>query len=159
MGGRQGWDTSHTRAGWLARDGSHTHSTWLGVQACAAVAVAAAPAATSATAASGRWPPVRAARRRFQWLFVRVEVELRKIQAHRPELGTLVPAAPREAHVHGHSGEGGHAPDSGSEEEGEARRGASSGNTPTKERRKDRRGGSGPGRVVQLPVLDMNPRR
>ena len=32
-------------------------------------------------------------RRRFQWLFVRIEVELRKIQAHRPELGTLVPLA------------------------------------------------------------------
>lgn len=29
--------------------------------------------------------------RRFQWMFVRVEVELRKLQAARPELGTLVP--------------------------------------------------------------------
>lgn len=32
-------------------------------------------------------------RRRFQWLFVRIEVELRKIQAYRPELGVLVPPA------------------------------------------------------------------
>jgi hypothetical protein len=31
--------------------------------------------------------------RRFQWLFVRIEVELRKIQAVRPEVGQLVPAA------------------------------------------------------------------
>lgn len=30
--------------------------------------------------------------RRFQWLFVRIEVELRKIQAVRPEGGQLVPA-------------------------------------------------------------------
>jgi hypothetical protein len=30
--------------------------------------------------------------RRFQWMFVRVEVELRKLQAARPELGQLVPA-------------------------------------------------------------------
>lgn len=100
-----------------------------------------------------------APRRRFQWLFVRIEVELRKIQAHRPELGTLVPAAPREAHAHGHGGEGA---DSGSEEDGEARRvgggASSSGATPTKERRKERRG-PGPGRVVELPVVDLNPRR
>ncbi|GAB4823276.1 hypothetical protein N2152v2_010322 [Parachlorella kessleri] len=31
--------------------------------------------------------------RRFQWLFVRIEVELRKIQAYRPEVGILVPPA------------------------------------------------------------------
>ena len=31
--------------------------------------------------------------RRFQWVFVRVEVEMRKIQASHPELGTLVPGA------------------------------------------------------------------
>ena len=30
--------------------------------------------------------------RRFQWVFVRVEVELRKLQAAKPELGMLVPA-------------------------------------------------------------------
>ena len=30
--------------------------------------------------------------RRFQWIFVRIEVELRKIQAARPEIGQLVPA-------------------------------------------------------------------
>ncbi|KDD71451.1 hypothetical protein H632_c4997p0, partial [Helicosporidium sp. ATCC 50920] len=29
--------------------------------------------------------------RRFQWIFVRVEVELRKIQAARPDLGPLLP--------------------------------------------------------------------
>ena len=51
--------------------------------------------------------------RRFQWLFVRVEVELRKIQAHRPDLGVLVPQAGYT--THGHSSE---AADSGSEEEG-----------------------------------------
>lgn len=34
-----------------------------------------------------------ARRRRFQWLFVRIEVELRKIQAYRPEVGVLVPLA------------------------------------------------------------------
>ncbi|KAK9813520.1 hypothetical protein WJX73_004163 [Symbiochloris irregularis] len=32
--------------------------------------------------------------RRFQWMFVRVEVELRKIQAHKPEHGQLVPPPP-----------------------------------------------------------------
>lgn len=31
--------------------------------------------------------------RRFQWLFVRIEVELRKLQAYKPELGVLVPLA------------------------------------------------------------------
>jgi hypothetical protein len=36
--------------------------------------------------------------RRFQWVPVRVEVELRKLQHARPELGQLVPAAPPEAH-------------------------------------------------------------
>ncbi len=30
--------------------------------------------------------------RRFQWVPVRVEVEMRKLQAQRPELGQLVPA-------------------------------------------------------------------
>ena len=30
--------------------------------------------------------------RRFQWVPVRVEVELRKLQHQRPELGQLVPA-------------------------------------------------------------------
>jgi uncharacterized integral membrane protein len=33
--------------------------------------------------------------RRFQWIFVRIEVELRKIQIARPELGQLVPASSR----------------------------------------------------------------
>jgi len=32
--------------------------------------------------------------RRFQWIFVRIEVELRKLQTNRPELGQLIPAAP-----------------------------------------------------------------
>jgi len=30
--------------------------------------------------------------RRFQWLFVRIEVELRRLQGLKPELGVLVPA-------------------------------------------------------------------
>ena len=30
--------------------------------------------------------------RRFQWMFVRIEVELRKLQTAQPELGQLVPA-------------------------------------------------------------------
>jgi hypothetical protein len=34
------------------------------------------------------------AARRFQWMFVRVEVELRRLQAARPELGQLLPRAP-----------------------------------------------------------------
>ena len=38
--------------------------------------------------------------RRFQWLFVRIEVELRKIQAQRPELGVLVPLAGQALHPH-----------------------------------------------------------
>ena len=29
--------------------------------------------------------------RRFQWMFVRIEVELRKLQHNQPELGQLVP--------------------------------------------------------------------
>jgi len=29
--------------------------------------------------------------RRFQWIFIRVEVELRKLQRLHPELGVLVP--------------------------------------------------------------------
>ncbi|KAK9811761.1 hypothetical protein WJX72_009628 [[Myrmecia] bisecta] len=32
--------------------------------------------------------------RRFQWIFVRIEVELRKLQHQKPELGQLVPALP-----------------------------------------------------------------
>ena len=32
--------------------------------------------------------------RRFQWIFVRIEVELRKLQASKPETGQLVPALP-----------------------------------------------------------------
>lgn len=32
--------------------------------------------------------------RRFQWIFVRIEVELRKLQISRPELGQLIPAPP-----------------------------------------------------------------
>lgn len=32
--------------------------------------------------------------RRFQWLPVRVEVELRKLQDARPELGQLIPPPP-----------------------------------------------------------------
>ena len=32
--------------------------------------------------------------RRFQWIFVRIEVELRKLQVAKPELGQLVPAPP-----------------------------------------------------------------
>lgn len=41
--------------------------------------------------------------RRFQWIFVRVEVELRKIQAARPEVGQLVPV-PSAAALGGASG-------------------------------------------------------
>lgn len=37
--------------------------------------------------------------RRFQWMFVRVEVELRKLQHARPELGQLVPPLPPAAAV------------------------------------------------------------
>lgn len=33
----------------------------------------------------------RRLRRRFQWVPVRIEVELRKLQAQQPELGQLVP--------------------------------------------------------------------
>ena len=41
------------------------------------------------------WPCDTAqAFRRFQWVPVRVEVELRKLQHQRPELGQLVPAPP-----------------------------------------------------------------
>jgi hypothetical protein len=40
------------------------------------------------------------ARRRFQWLFVRIEVELRKIQAYRPEVGVLVPMAGQRLPLH-----------------------------------------------------------
>lgn len=32
--------------------------------------------------------------RRFQWMFVRIEVELRKLQVSKPEVGQLVPALP-----------------------------------------------------------------
>ena len=32
--------------------------------------------------------------RRFQWIFVRIEVELRKLQVSKPELGQLIPAPP-----------------------------------------------------------------
>ena len=32
--------------------------------------------------------------RRFQWIFARIEVELRKLQISRPELGQLIPAPP-----------------------------------------------------------------
>eukprot|EP00887_Chlorella_sp_A99_P006633 scaffold3.g6633.t1 len=42
--------------------------------------------------------------RRFQWVFVRIEVELRKIQAHRPELGVLVPPAGQPLHLHSSNG-------------------------------------------------------
>lgn len=35
--------------------------------------------------------------RRFQWSFVRIEVELRKLQHQRPELGKLVPPANKAA--------------------------------------------------------------
>lgn len=51
--------------------------------------------------------------RRFQWLFVRIEVELRKIQAYRPDLGVLVPTVGYAAHAHSSE-----AADSGSEDEG-----------------------------------------
>ena len=44
--------------------------------------------------------------RRFQWMFVRVEVELRRVQASRPELGQLVP-------VPAHGGGGGSGPVAG----------------------------------------------
>lgn len=53
--------------------------------------------------------------RRFQWLFVRIEVELRKIQAYRPDLGVLVPTVGYAAHAHSSE-----AADSGSEGEEEA---------------------------------------
>ena len=42
--------------------------------------------------------------RRFQWIFVRIEVELRKIQTARPEVGQLVPAAEGpQKHTNGHT--------------------------------------------------------
>lgn len=50
--------------------------------------------------------------RRFQWLFVRIEVELRKLQAHRPDLGVLVPTVGYAAHAHSSE-----AADSGSDDE------------------------------------------
>lgn len=51
--------------------------------------------------------------RRFQWLFVRIEVELRKLQGQRPELGVLVPPAGHAAGL----AHGGEAPDSGSDDD------------------------------------------
>lgn len=43
--------------------------------------------------------------RRAQWAFVRVEVELRKLQQQRPELGRLVPAvAPYHVVADGNAG-------------------------------------------------------
>ncbi|KAI3436190.1 hypothetical protein D9Q98_002245 [Chlorella vulgaris] len=50
--------------------------------------------------------------RRFQWLFVRIEVELRKIQGFRPDLGVLVPSVGYAAHAHSSE-----APDSDVEQE------------------------------------------
>lgn len=57
--------------------------------------------------------PCCSRRRRFQWLFVRIEVELRKLQGQRPELGVLVPPAGHAA-GHAHSSD---VPDSGSEDD------------------------------------------
>ena len=37
--------------------------------------------------------------RRFQWIFARVEVEMRKIQTSHPEMGQLVPGSGRRRHV------------------------------------------------------------
>ena len=51
--------------------------------------------------------PLPPARRRFQWLFVRIEVELRKLQAYRPELGVLVPLSGHPLPTAPHGGAGG----------------------------------------------------
>lgn len=56
--------------------------------------------------------PLEPACRRFQWLFVRIEVELRKIQGFRPDLGVLVPSVGYAAHAHSSE-----APDSDVEQE------------------------------------------
>lgn len=66
--------------------------------------------------------PLRVLCRRFQWLFVRIEVELRKIQAYRPDLGVLVPTVGYAAHAHSSE-----AADSGSEDEGAADGGSGGG--------------------------------
>ena len=99
--------------------------------------------------------------RRFQWLFVRIEVELRKIQAQRPEVGVLVPSAPHaypvhplDAAAHAHSGgssdRGG--ADSGSEEEGGGGLRQSGVAAP---RGRDKKVGAA---ARMLPLVDLNPR-
>ena len=84
-------------------------------------------------------PPCCPACRRFQWLFVRVEVELRKIQATRPDLGVLVPTVGYATHTHSSE-----EPDSGSEDEdgGAAGRGG---------------GGPGPGAKAAARLVPVVP--
>lgn len=100
-------------------------------------------------------------RRRFQWLFVRIEVELRKIQGQRPELGTLVPqAAPGDAggahplapHPHDDGG-------SGSEEEGMPLRGAAGHAAAAAAQRggKEKKGGGGSAAARMVGLVDLNP--
>ncbi len=92
---------------------------------------------------------------------MRIEVELRKIQAQRPEVGVLVPAAPHaypvhpmDAAAHAHSGgsdRGG--ADSGSEEEGGG--GAARHGGIAAPRGRDKKAGGG---ARMLPLVDLNPR-
>jgi hypothetical protein len=84
-------------------------------------------------------------------MFVRIEVELRKIQAGRPDLGVLVPPAGHaglllhhHAHGGGGTGGGGGAGDSGSEEEGTAA-GVAPGHTPSQRSLGKLQGGGGSG--------------
>lgn len=58
------------------------------------------PASQSFIQRSPHSSPSPHSSRRFQWVFVRLEVELRKIQAHRPEVGVLVPPAGQVLHPH-----------------------------------------------------------
>ena len=119
-------------------------------------------------------PPPCSRPRRFQWLFVRIEVELRKIQAQRPEVGVLVPAAPHAySALPPHPMDAGHPhasadADSGTEEEGGPRRGGAVGHAAASQRGgavghaaasqrgKDRKGG---GAVRMLPLVDLNPQQ
>ncbi|PRW59731.1 SPX and EXS domain-containing 1-like isoform X1 [Chlorella sorokiniana] len=98
--------------------------------------------------------------RRFQWLFVRIEVELRKIQAQRPEVGVLVPAAPpaypvhpmdAAAHAHAGGSDRGGGADSGSEEEGGG--GPRHGGIAAP-RGREKKASAG---ARMLPLVDLNP--
>lgn len=95
--------------------------------------------------------------RRFQWLFVRIEVELRKIQAQRPEVGVLVPSAPHayplhpmDAAAHAHAGDRGADSGSGSEEEGGAPRHSGAAAPRAREKK-------AAGATRMLPLVDLNP--